>query len=179
MMKGFGRLRDRGLIRLQERRFVLWKPRSHGSRGRSSRQCLSSGAGEARCGSRPASEVRDRPNARSLFQQAGPGDEPIIRLPKPPDFSVAGPAIVGRALCAHEVRWQRGQVQILPGKLTEMRMFLGAGIGLIPAWLSAIGRSVKTSPLSRCGAQLRRHGAGILLDLGKSCQALAAARRAH
>ena len=68
MMKGFGRLRDRGLIRLQERRFVLWKPLSHGRRGRSSRQCLSSGAGEARYGSGPASEVRDRPNARSLFQ---------------------------------------------------------------------------------------------------------------
>ena len=85
-MKGFGRLRDRGLIRLQEQRFVLCKPLSHGSRGRSSRQCLSSGAGEARCGSRPASEVHDRPNARSLFQQAGPGDEPIIRLPKLPTF---------------------------------------------------------------------------------------------
>ena len=65
---------------------VLWKPLSHGSRGRSSRQCLSAGAGEAPHGSGPASEVRDRPKARSLFQQAGPGNEPIIRLPKLPTF---------------------------------------------------------------------------------------------
>ena len=88
--------------------FVLWKLLSHGRRGRSSRQCLSSGAGEARHGSGPASEVCDRLKARRLFQQAGPGDEPIIRSPKPPDFSVAGPVVVGRALCADEARWQRG-----------------------------------------------------------------------
>ena len=65
---------------------VLWKLLSHGSRGRSSRQCLSSGAGEAWHGGGLPSEVRVRPKARSLPQQADPGNEPIIRLPKLPTF---------------------------------------------------------------------------------------------
>ena len=66
--------------------FVLWKPLSHGRRGRSSRQCLSCGAREAWHGRGLPSEVRDRPKARSPLQQADRGNGPIMRLPKLPTF---------------------------------------------------------------------------------------------
>ena len=54
--------------------------------GRSSGQCLSSGAREAWHGSGLPSEMRDRPKTRSPFQRADRGNEPIMRLPKLPTF---------------------------------------------------------------------------------------------
>ena len=73
------------------------------SRGPSSRQCLSRGDNEASHGSRPPPEPRFRPEAWSSSRQAGLGSEPIIRLPKLPDFSVAGPLVVVRPLRAEQV----------------------------------------------------------------------------
>ena len=73
-------------------------------RGHSSRRCLSCGDGEAPHGSRPPPEPQHRPAISPNRQSSGPGSEPIMRLPEPPDFSVGGPAAARRALCPEQAK---------------------------------------------------------------------------
>ena len=52
-------------------------------------------------------EVKGQPKARSRLEQAGPGDEPITRLPTLPTFLLPARWLRG-ALCTDEACWQRG-----------------------------------------------------------------------
>ena len=71
-------------------------------------------------------KVVTQPEALSLFRQTGPGNEPIMRLPKPPDFVVAGPAVVGRARSAQQADcWETGtgtEPSMLPERTKRLRL---------------------------------------------------------
>ena len=86
MMKGFGRLRDRGLRCLQERRSCFG---SFFLMAAAVAQVANAfHLAPEKCGT-AVDLLRKCVTGRKLvpqFQQAGPGDEPIIRLPKLPTF---------------------------------------------------------------------------------------------
>ena len=99
-MKGFGRWRDRGEMSLQKWHSLIWSV----SVSRAAVPQVANAfhvATKKRCTAidlrRECVTGRQR---GPILRQAGPGGEPITRLPKPPDFSVVGPAVLGQSFCA-------------------------------------------------------------------------------